>query len=41
MLAAEPRGFALQNGGILCVDREPGDRYWFIRWGLMPYVRAS
>jgi len=35
---AEHRVFALQNGGILCLDRDPGDRHWFIRWALMPHI---
>jgi len=38
---AERRVFALQNGGILCLDREAGDRWWFIRWALMPHVGSS
>ena len=35
------RIFALQNGGILCLDRDPGSQFWFIRWALMPHVGAS
>ncbi|MBU0991012.1 MAG: phosphohistidine phosphatase SixA [Proteobacteria bacterium] len=31
--------FKLQNGGILCMDKEPGNGQWFIKWGLMPEIR--
>jgi phosphohistidine phosphatase len=25
-----------QNGGIVCMDRDPDNQYWFIKWALMP-----
>jgi len=30
--------FKLQNGGILCLDRDAGEEHWYIKWGLMPEV---
>ena len=30
--------FQLQNGGVLCMDKESGTDQWFIKWGLMPNV---
>ena len=30
--------FKLQNGGILCLDRDEGSEHWYIKWGLMPKV---
>ncbi|MCX5834994.1 MAG: phosphohistidine phosphatase SixA [Deltaproteobacteria bacterium] len=27
-----------QNGGIVCLDRDPGQKDWFIRWTLMPEI---
>jgi phosphohistidine phosphatase len=31
--------FKLQNGGVLCLDRQPDrQQSWFIRWSLMPHV---
>lgn len=27
-----------QNGGIVCLDREPEGRTWFIKWTLMPKI---
>lgn len=34
----ERRVFKFQNGGIVCLDKEAGDRYWFIKWTLMPEI---
>jgi phosphohistidine phosphatase len=25
-----------QNGCIVCMDRDPDNQYWFIKWALMP-----
>lgn len=33
--------FKLQNGGLLCLDREPNQSSWFIRWALMPKVGVA
>jgi phosphohistidine phosphatase len=30
--------FKFQNGGIVCLDQEPGSRAWLIRWALMPKI---
>ncbi len=30
--------FRFQNGGIVCMDTDPGSRFWFIRWALMPRI---
>jgi phosphohistidine phosphatase len=30
--------FKFQNGGIVCLDREPGGQFWFIKWALMPKI---
>jgi phosphohistidine phosphatase len=30
--------FKFQNGGIVCLDREPDSRFWFIKWTLMPKI---
>ena len=27
-----------QNGGIICMDRDPDTKYWFIKWTLMPSI---
>lgn len=36
--AIEKRVFKFQNGGIVCLDREPETGDWFIKWALMPRV---
>lgn len=36
--SAKPRIFAFQNSGLVCLDRDPGDTAWFIKWALMPKV---
>jgi phosphohistidine phosphatase len=30
--------FKFQNGGIVCLDQNPEDRSWFIKWALMPKI---
>lgn len=30
--------FQFQNGGILCMDKNPGAKTWFIKWALMPEI---
>ncbi len=35
---SEPRVFKFQNGGIVCLDREPEGGPWFIKWALMPQI---
>ncbi len=30
--------FKFQNSGIVCLDREDGSPYWFIKWALMPNI---
>lgn len=30
--------FKFQNGGIVCLDREPDADTWVIRWALMPKI---
>lgn len=32
------RVFRFQNGGIVCLDRDPEDADWFIKWTLMPHI---
>ncbi len=34
----ERKIFKFQNGGIVCLDREPESPYWFIKWTLMPKI---
>jgi phosphohistidine phosphatase len=36
--STEKRVFKIQNGGILCLDRDPDSPSWFIKWALMPRV---
>ncbi|MCD4763218.1 MAG: phosphohistidine phosphatase SixA [Desulfobacterales bacterium] len=32
--------FKFQNGGILCMDKDPeAAQSWFIKWALMPHLR--
>ena len=33
--------FCFQNGGIVCLDRIPDSRRWWIRWTLMPHIGNS
>jgi len=30
--------FKFQNGGIVCLDIEPGSANWIIKWALMPEI---
>jgi phosphohistidine phosphatase len=30
--------FKFQNGGIVCLDKTPDSRWWFIKWALMPRI---
>lgn len=30
--------FKFQNGGVVCLDKEPAGNLWFIKWTLMPQV---
>jgi phosphohistidine phosphatase len=34
----EKKAFKFQNGGIVCLDRDPGSGDWFIKWALMPTI---
>ena len=34
----EQRIFKFQNSGIVCLDREGNDPFWFIKWTLMPNI---
>jgi phosphohistidine phosphatase len=35
----EKKVFKFQNGGIVCLDREPESNDWFIKWALMPTIK--
>ncbi len=30
--------FKFQNGGIVCLDKNPESQWWFVKWALMPKV---
>jgi len=30
--------FKFQNGGVVCLDHDPENNSWFIKWALMPKV---
>ena len=30
--------FKFQNSGIVCLDKDPETRSWFIKWTLMPHI---
>ena len=30
--------FKFQNGGIVCLDKDPGNGSWYIAWTLMPKI---
>jgi phosphohistidine phosphatase len=36
--SAQMRIFKFQNGGIVCLDKDPDARSWFIKWALMPKI---
>ncbi len=35
---AEKTVFKFQNSGIVCLDRDPDNLSWFIKWSLMPKI---
>ncbi len=35
---AERLVFKFQNGGIVCLDKDPDAQWWFIKWTLMPRI---
>jgi len=37
--STEPAVFKVQNGGIVCLDRDPDTDRWIIRWAIMPDIR--
>jgi phosphohistidine phosphatase len=36
--SAERLVFKFQNGGIVCLDKDSGSPFWFIKWTLMPKI---
>jgi len=30
--------FRFQNGGIVCLDKDAGSPFWFVKWALMPRI---
>jgi phosphohistidine phosphatase len=36
--SAEKLIFKFQNGGIVCVDKDPDTQWWFIKWTLSPRI---
>ena len=36
--SAERLVFKFQNGGIVCLDKDPDAGWWFIKWTLMPRI---
>lgn len=32
------RPFKFQNGGIVCLDKDDGDKHWYVKWALMPNI---
>ncbi|MFZ2445019.1 MAG: phosphohistidine phosphatase SixA [Syntrophobacteraceae bacterium] len=36
--SVERRVFKFQNGGIVCLDKNPDSPWWFIKWTLMPRI---
>ena len=36
--SAERLIFKFQNGGIVCVDKDPDTQWWFIKWTLSPRI---
>jgi len=37
--STEHRVIQFQNGGIVCLDQNPGDEQWFVKWTLMPHIQ--
>lgn len=40
LVAGSPnkRVFKFQNGGIVCLDKDPGENSWYIKWTIMPQI---
>lgn len=36
--SVQKRVIKFQNGGIVCLDKEPDTPSWFIKWSLMPKI---
>jgi len=36
--SSEKTVFKFQNGGIVCLDQDPENRSWFVKWALMPKI---
>ena len=36
--SVEKKIFKFQNSGILCLDQDPENQAWFIKWSLMPDI---
>jgi len=36
--AADTTIVKFQNGGIVCLDRDPETKAWFLKWMLMPDI---
>ncbi len=36
--SAEYRPFKFQNGGIVCLDRDDREEYFYVKWALMPNI---
>ncbi len=36
--STEPSVFKFQNGGVVCLNRQPDTRRWIIKWALMPNI---
>jgi phosphohistidine phosphatase len=36
--AERPAVLKFQNGGIVCLDQDPDNHSWFIKWTLMPHI---
>jgi phosphohistidine phosphatase len=36
--SAERLIFKFQNGGIVCLDKDPDAQWWFIKWSLSPRI---
>jgi phosphohistidine phosphatase len=36
--STEPPVFKFQNGGIVCLDKQPDAQQWIITWALMPNI---
>jgi phosphohistidine phosphatase len=36
--SSDKRVFKFQNGGIVCLDKDPEENFWHIKWTLMPQI---